>query len=127
MSPLRILEQRFSEFSATLPEYCYMISPDGNILDINAAALEGLGYEKEELLGKPLSALYAPESHARMRNLIEKWKRNGALNNEEMVILTKQGQKRTVLLNARSVKDASGIVLHSTSVQVDITDRQRAE
>jgi PAS domain S-box-containing protein len=46
---------------------------------------------------------------------------------EEMVLVTKQGQRRTVLLNEGSVKDSDGNVLHSTSVQVDITERKIAE
>jgi len=62
-----------------------------------------------------------------MRELFEKWKRNGTLRDEEMVILTKQGQRRTVLLNAGSVKDADGKLLHSTSVQVDVTERKRIQ
>jgi len=127
MSRKEISEQRFTQFFETLPEYCYLISPDGKILDVNPAACEGLGYKREELVGTPLSALYAPESHARMRELFEEWKRNGALRNEEMVILTKSGEKRTVLLTAGSVKDASGKLLHSTSVQVDITERKQVQ
>jgi PAS domain S-box-containing protein len=109
----QISERRFSEFFATL--------------DANPAACEGLGYEKEELIGKPLSTIYAPESQARLRDLFEKWKKTRKLRNEEMVVLTKQGKKRTVLLNAGSVVDAKGKLLHSTSVQVDITERKRIE
>jgi PAS domain S-box-containing protein len=56
----QISERRFSQFFATLPEYCYMISPDGNILDVNPAACEALGYSKEELIGKPLSIMLCP-------------------------------------------------------------------
>jgi len=52
-------EGRFSQFFSTLPEYCYMTSATGEILDVNPAACEALGYNKEELLGKPLSDVYA--------------------------------------------------------------------
>src|SRR5262249_52093717 len=55
------------------------------------------------------------------------WKKTGNLRNEEMVILTKQGQKRTVLLTAGSVKDTNGNLIYSTSVQVDITNRKRIQ
>jgi len=123
----RASEQRFRQFFVTLPEYCYMTSPNGEILDANPAALGGFGYTREELIGKPLSTIYAPESHPRVNHLFEKWKKEGALHNEEMVILTKQGQKRTVLLSAGSVKDSHGSILHSTSVQVDITDQKQIQ
>src|SRR5215472_12654734 len=44
-----------------------------------------------------------------------------------MNIVTKGGQTRTVLLNAGSVQDANGNLLYSTTVLVDVTERQQAE
>jgi PAS domain S-box-containing protein len=117
-------ERRFRQFFSTLPEYCYMTSPTGEVLDVNPAACEALGYKKEELLGKPLSDLYAPESALKLVNLLAKWKRTGKLHNEEMFILTKEGKKRTVLLNAGAVKDATEKVVYVASVQVDVTERK---
>ena len=126
LEDLRVSEERFKQFFETQPAYCYMISPSGNILDVNSAACKALGYSREELVGRPVSAIYAPESLSKMGDLFEKWKRRGLLQGEELVVVTKQGQKRTVLLSARSVRDGKGNLLHSTSVQVDITDRKRA-
>ena len=120
-------EQRFSQFFATLPEYCYITTPSGVIQDANPAACDALGYSKEEIRGKPLAEIYAPESAARRAELFEQWKKTGTIDNEELVILTKGGQRRTVLLNAGSVKDSQGNLLHSASVQVDITDRKRMQ
>jgi PAS domain S-box-containing protein len=117
-------ERRFSQFFSTLPEYCYMTSPSGEILDVNPAACEALGYKKEELLGKPLSDLYAPESALKLVNLLDKWKRTGKLHDEEMIVLTKEGKKRTVLLNTGAVKDTKGKVVYVASVQVDIAERK---
>jgi PAS domain S-box-containing protein len=120
----RLSEQRFVQFFSTLPEYCYMTSSTGEILDVNPAACEALGYTKEELLGKPLSDVYAPESALKLVNLLEKWKRTGKLHNEEMVVLTKEGKKRIVLLNAGAVKDTKGNIAYVASVHVDITERK---
>jgi two-component system, sporulation sensor kinase E len=107
----RVSELRFSQFFSTLPEYCYMTSPTGEILDVNPAVCRALGYTKEELLGRPLSDLYAPESALKLVNLLEKWKRTFKLRNEEMVVLTKEGMRRTVLLNAGAVKDTQGNII----------------
>ena len=120
-------EGRFRQFFETQPECCYMISPGGIVLDVNPAACEALGYTKEELIGKAVSIIYAPESHSKMRDLLEKWKKTGRLENEEIVVLTKDGERRVVLVSAGSVVDAEGNLLHSTSVHVDITERKRAE
>ena len=120
-------EGRFREFFETQPECCYVISPAGVVLDVNPAACEALGYTKEELIGNAMSIIYAPESHSKMHGLLEKWKKTGRLDSEEIVVLTRDGERRVMLVNAGSVLDAEGNLLHSTSVHVDITERKRAE
>jgi PAS domain S-box-containing protein len=120
-------ENRFRQFFETMPEYCYMISPGGEILDVNRAACAALGYRKDELVGSPLSTIYAPECLFRMSELLRKWRTHGEIRNEEMVLITRDGHRRTVLLNVGSVRDSDGNILHSTSVQVDITERKMAE
>jgi len=120
-------EELFRKFFETNVNYCYMISPDGIIMDVNPAALKVLGYERDELIGQPLAMIYAPESQSRRMELFEKWKQTGHIFNEEMVLQTKSGQRRIVLLNAGHVLDPEGQPLHSVSVQIDITDRKLAE
>lgn len=123
----RASESRFRQFFDTLPEYCFMTSANGEILDANPAACKALGYEREELIGKPLSAIYALGSLSKMVDLLEKWQKTGTLHDEGMTILMKGGQTRTVLLNAGSVRDTNGNLLYSTTVMVDVTERQQAE
>jgi PAS domain S-box-containing protein/putative nucleotidyltransferase with HDIG domain len=124
---LRASEEQFRQFFENEPEYCYMISTEGLILNVNNAALSALGYTKEELVGKPLQTIYAPESVPKMEQLYSKWKKTGQLKDEEVVIITKKGERRTVLLSAGAVKDSDGKILHSISVQKDITERKNIE
>jgi PAS domain S-box-containing protein len=123
----RASEHRFRQFFDSLPEYCFMTSANGEILDANPAACNALGYAREELIGKSLPAIYAMGSISKLVDLLEKWQTAGTLHDEEMVIVTKDGQKRTVLLNAGSVKDATGNPLFSTTVLVDVTERKRIQ
>jgi signal transduction histidine kinase len=62
-----------------------------------------------------------------MEDLFTQWKESGQIRDEEMVIVTRKGERRVVILNAGVVKDEDGTILHSTSVQTDITWRKRAE
>ena len=124
---LRRNEQRFMQFFENGPEYCYMVSPDGIVLDVNRAALKALGYRKNELVGKPLQTVYAPELLPKMKRLFRKWHETGALKDEEMVVITRKGERRTVLLSAGAVTDKDGKVLHSVSIQKDVTERVRME
>jgi PAS domain S-box-containing protein len=121
-------EERFHNFFENQNDYCYMISPDGKIMDINSTALKVLGYAKDEILGKPvITTIYAPSSQKRARHLFKEWQKNGALENEELTIITKSGEERTVLLNTSAVRDKEGKIIHSVSIQTDITERQRVE
>jgi PAS domain S-box-containing protein len=104
-----------------------MISLEGVILNVNNAVLKSLGYKEGELVGRPLTTIYAPESLPKMKQIFAKWKKTGELKDEEIVIITKKGNRRTVLLSASTVKGKDGAILHSVSVQKDITERKRME
>jgi PAS domain S-box-containing protein len=122
-----VSENRFRQFFETVPEYCYMISPAGEILDVNPATCAALGYSRDELIGKMVRTLYAPEFVQEATAVLDQWTTEGSVRGKEIVVVTKDGQRRTVLLYMGAVKDVDGKVLHSASVQVDITERRRAE
>jgi PAS domain S-box-containing protein len=117
-------EERFRQFFENEPEYCYMISPEGIILDVNNAALSTLGYKKEELIGAPIGIIYPPDSLSKVRELFEQWKETGSVKNQEVCIITKDGTRRTVLLSAGAVRDKDEKILYSVSVQRDITEHE---
>jgi PAS domain S-box-containing protein len=105
-----------------------MVSPQGKILDINVSALSALGYEKKEIIGTPvLTTIYAPSSLEKAKNLFARWKKIGVLKNEELAIITKKGSERTVLLSVHAVRNSQGDLLHSISVQRDITRQKQME
>jgi len=124
---LKESEYRFRTFFEDAPMYCYMVSLDGKIIEINKSALETLGYNKEELVGQPLmTTIYAPDSREKAKKLFAEWKETGKTEGE-LNIITKDGRERTVLLNVHSVRDTDGKMLHSISVQRDITELRNME
>jgi PAS domain S-box-containing protein len=124
---LRDNEQRFRQFFDNQPSYCYMISSEGTILNVNKAALKALGYKKDQVVGMPLSIIYAPESMPKAKQLFEKWKETGSLKDEEMTIISKDGNRRVVLLSSDTARDKAGEGVHSVSLQRGITERNRME
>ena len=121
---LRESEERFRQFFENEPEYCYMTSPEGIILDVNNAALKTLGYKKEELIGEPLESIYSPESLPKAQELFSQWKKTGSIKDQEIRIIAKDGARRAVLFSAGAVRDADGKILYSVSVQRDITEHE---
>lgn len=124
---LRQSEKKFRDFFDNTPVYCYMVSPEGKIQEINKSALKALGYTREELLGKPLiSTVYASSSQRKAKKLVEKWKKGKDIKDEELEIITKKGKKKKVVLSVYSVKDLHGDLPH-VSVQHDITEEKKAD
>ena len=124
---LREKEERFRLFFENAGVYSYMISPEGVIQDVNKTALETLKYSREELVGKPITFLYAEESVQEAKRQFHAWKTTGSVRNAEMIIKTKNGDKKWVILNVDSLRDESDRIVHSTSVQMDITNLKETE
>jgi PAS domain S-box-containing protein len=125
---LKVSEEKFRRFFMNQPVLCYMVSKEGNILDVNKTVLDTLGYTREELIGKPvITTLYSPSSRGKAEQLFKRWVKTGVVRNEELNIVTKTGEERTVLLNVDAVRDERGGVIQGISVQVDITQRRQME
>ena len=124
---LREKEDRFRRFFENAGVYSYMISTVGVIQDVNETALKALDYTREELVGRPITDLYAEGSLEEAERQFHIWKNKGSVRNAEVVIKTKNGDKRWVIMNVDSVRDESDRIVHSTSVQVDITNLKETE
>ncbi len=120
-------EEKFRQFFKNQPTYCYIVSPDGMILDINKSALYVLGYDRNEIIGKPLNTIYAKESFSQLKLNSEIWLKTGVLNDVSMVLQTKRGEKRNVIVSASAVRNSKQELLHSISVQKDITEFKALE
>ena len=125
---LKASEEKFRRFFMSQPVLCYMVSKEGNIVEVNEAVTDTLGYTREELIGKPvITTLYSPSSRGKAEQLFRRWMETGELRNEELSIVTKTGEERTVLLNVDAVRDEGGGVVQGILVQVDITQRNQMQ
>ena len=122
-------EFKLREYFENLPVPAYNVTFDGKINDCNNITISTLGYDnKNELIGKDtISTIYAPSSQEKAKQLFEKWRKWGKLKNEELQVITKQGEIKDVLLNVDTIYDHKGVPLYSISTQLDISERKRAE
>ncbi len=101
---------------------------DGPIIEeVNRRFADRLGYEREELSGRPLSGVYAPES---ARRLLEEGGYDRALSSEfatqERRLIARDGRQLTTLLQASPRRRTDGEVVGTIALYVDVTDRRRA-
>jgi len=120
-------KDKFQEFFEHLPNYGYIVSPKGKIMDINRRALDRLGYTKEEAIGMPVLKLYTPRSRKKAKVLFDQFIKGESVTGEELDIVTKGGEVRTIQLGVNPVFDETGGLTHSISIQRDVTDWKRAQ
>jgi PAS domain S-box-containing protein len=94
----------------------------------NPAYCEMLGYTEEELIGKHLSEITAPET---VEENLEKQRMlaEGAIDHFRMEkhFIHKDGHKIYGLLDASLVRNSSGAPIYFLGSVIDITDRKKAE
>lgn len=125
---LRLSEEKFREFFENQPEYCYILGEKGQILDVNTAALQALGYKKQELIGQNGEVVYPDKFKPSFQHWLSRcWTSQTPLKNLETQIVTCHQQCRPVLLSLTVIKDYFGNFLYAIMVQRDIHELKLAE
>ncbi|OGW28250.1 MAG: hypothetical protein A2X56_08790 [Nitrospirae bacterium GWC2_57_13] len=103
-----------------------VISPEGKILQANAAACALLGYKEEELLGQGMELIFkeaAPQGRGAMDELIA----TGSVGSGEQIYIAKDGRAIPVLFSGATMRDGDNAIQGLVCVAQDITDRKHAE
>ncbi len=119
-------ERRFTELFETLQEGVYFSTPEGKLLDGNAALVHILGYEnKEELLSLDPKALNSDPSQSPV--LGRSADDQGGVRAREITLSRKDGTPGVFLDTSRAVWDASGKIVRYQGTLVDVTERREME
>jgi PAS domain S-box-containing protein len=119
-------ERRFTELFETLQEGVYFSTPDGKLLDGNAALVQVLGYEsKEELLSLDPRALNSdPHQSPVLGRTADD---QGGVRAREIMLHRKNGRLGVFLDTSRAVWDAGGKIVRYQGTLVDVTERREME
>jgi PAS domain S-box-containing protein len=99
---------------------------DGIITSWNAAAERLFGYAEAEVLGRPVFMLVPPELYAAEQDLLERVRRGERVEFSTTERLRKDGTRLAVSLTVSPIRDSGGAVVGVSSIQRDVTERQRA-
>lgn len=119
-------ERRFTELFETLQEGVYFSTPEGKLLDANAALVQMLGHDsKEELLSLDPRALnFDPnQSPVLGRGADDR----GGVRTREITLRRKNGSVATFLDTSRAVWDTAGKIIRYQGTLVDVTERREME
>lgn len=123
---LRQSEARFAKaFRANPAALVIFRLADGCFVEANETYQLLLGYRREELIGRTARDLNIfPDLHARSE-IIRTLSEQGAIRDYEVVVRTKAGEHRTILLSSEVI-DLDGEAC-ALITGIDITERQRAQ
>jgi PAS domain S-box-containing protein len=119
-------ERRFTELFETLQEGVYFSTPEGKLLDGNAALVQVLGYEsKEDLLSLDPRALNSdPKQNPALGRTADD---QGGVRTREIMLRRKNGILGVFLDTSRAVWDAGGKIVRYQGTLVDVTERREME
>ena len=119
---------KYRNLYRSTPAMLHSVDADGNVVTVTDHWLQKMGYEREEVLGRPISEFFAPTHRAALSG--SKLRENinrGEFNNEERQVLTKDGEVLDLIVSAISSRDSGGNVDRMLIASKDVTQRNRAE
>ena len=100
---------------------------DGIIQTWNAGAERIFGYSAQEVKGRPVSILLAPDHLEDAQSILNRIQKGASVEHFETVRVNKGGRRVYVSLTVSPVRDAAGKLVGTSTIARDITGRKRAE
>jgi PAS domain S-box-containing protein len=100
---------------------------DGIITSWNLGAQHLYGYAAQEVIGKPVTILMAPDRHHEAFDILARIRRGERVEHQETERLRKDGSVVQVSLSVSPLHDAEGRIVGASKIARDITGRKRAE
>lgn len=126
---LRVSEEKFKKIYEKAPIPYHTLSADGTITDVNEKWCQLLGYERQEIIGRPIfNFIHCDEQETAKNSFREKIaSRKSYTGGHERTYLTKNGEPRVFVINDFLCFNESGAVLSIYSTMDDVTDRKKIE
>jgi PAS domain S-box-containing protein len=103
-------------------DFIITVNLEGVIEMVNRGAEQGLGYQREELIGKPIDLLFADPSER--DTAIARLEDQASVTNYETHFLTKDKTIRHVLLTLSRLRDRDGNAIGTIGISKDITNEK---
>jgi len=126
---LKLREEQYRDLYEEAPDAYLSCGADGIIKRANRSAAELLGYSREELVGKPVSDLYAdtPSGKAVAEGVFRRFLAGEEVRDQELEVKRADGTSVWVSLSVRPIRDKEGRVVASRSIMVNITEQKKLD
>ncbi len=125
---LRESEQRYRSIYHNTPAMLHSINSSGFLVSVSDHWLEVLGYERSEVVGRPLIDFLTPESRDYAeKKVMPEFFQTGFCKDISYQLVCRDGSIMEVLLSAIGDRDREGNIVRSLAVSIDISERKAAE
>ena len=119
---------KYRSLYRSTPAMLHTVDGDGNIVTVTDHWLHKLGYEREEVVGRPISNFFSESDQERFsEGRLKEFINQGDFNNEERQVVTKDGQVLDLMVSAISRRNVAGDVDRMLIASKDVTERNRSE
>jgi PAS domain S-box-containing protein len=101
--------------------------PEPTILEFSPGAENIFGYQKEEIIGKPVSILHTPDDAARFPEIHQKMREGNVGFTGEAKLIRKSGEPFIAMFSTYPLFDQNGNMYSALGVSIDINEKKRLE
>jgi len=121
------LQQRLAAIVESSDDAIISKDLDGFIKSWNSGAEHIFGYTAEEIIGKHISILAAPDKVDEIPGILDRIKRGERVEHFQTKRRTKDGRILTISLTVSPIRDTHGVVIGASKVARDIAELERRE
>jgi PAS domain S-box-containing protein len=122
------LERQYRDLYQSTPAMLYTLGRDGRIKAVSDHWLEKLGYQREEVIGRPVTDFMTDESRdSALLKTVDEIIAMGDLKNVPRQMVTKSGEILDVQMSISAERDEREGLLTLRVASKDVTERNRAE
>ncbi|GMR08159.1 MAG: hypothetical protein BMS9Abin26_1164 [Gammaproteobacteria bacterium] len=118
-------EQRYRRIFESLQDVYYEADIEGIVYTLSPSVHEIYGYDPGEIIGKPATIVYADPSQR--EGLMEVLKRDGVVNDYELMLMHKSGQLVPTSVTSKFLYDDDGNTVGIQGILRDIGQRKQTE
>ena len=122
------LNFKYRQLYRSTPAMLHTVDRDGNIVTVTDHWLQKLGYQRDEVVGRPITDFLTKTDQQRFTaGRLKELMLQGEFNNDARQLVTKDGRVIDLLVSAIAHRDERGEVDQLLVASKDVSQRNRAE
>ncbi|MFW6054551.1 MAG: PAS domain S-box protein [Thermodesulfobacteriota bacterium] len=125
---LRKNEEKYRSIYHNTPAMLHSIDADYKLISVSDYWLEATGYQREEVIGRKLTAFFTPESRELAeKTILPSFFKVGKNKDIPYQLVKKDGRIMDISLSCIGIPDDQKRITRTLAISVDVTDRNRAQ